>query len=174
MTALFSKEGRKRPDGNGTDPETVIGQSVIVEGTLKSQGNIVVHGEMKGALETTQQLTIGADARIHANVSAAHVFVHGRVDGNMRAEEMIELSRSARIYGDVKSQRITVESGAVLHGQCSIGSEGETDEARNASDTKALQSDIVVSAAPQADAIDTSAPAVSNPAPPDTTNETTQ
>lgn len=174
MTALFSKEGRKRTDGNDTHPETVIGQSVIVEGTLKSQGNIVVHGEMKGVLETTQQLTIGADARIHANVAAAHVFVHGRVDGNMCADEMIELSRSARIYGDVKSQRITVESGAVLHGQCSIGPEGETDETRNTLDTKASQFDIAAPSAPRAEATDTSATAAPNPAPTDTTTETTQ
>lgn len=157
-----------RPDGSDTHAETLIGQSVIVEGTLKSQGNIIVHGEMNGTLETTQQLTIGADARIHANVSAAHVFVHGRVDGNMHADEMIELSPSARIYGDVESQRITVESGAVLHGHCSIGAESEAHEAIDTSESKASQSDTTHTAT-----TDTSA-AASNPAPTDAPTEPAQ
>ncbi|MFH1192119.1 MAG: polymer-forming cytoskeletal protein [bacterium] len=106
---------------NDRDVETIIGNSVKVEGDFVGEGNVIVEGIVSGSLKTNKNLKVGARARIFANVRAANALIAGEVNGNIIADEMIELTATAKVSGDIKAKIITISAGAVFNGKCSMG-----------------------------------------------------
>ena len=122
-------------DQNNPSPkevETIIGLSVKVEGNFVSQGNVVVDGSVQGTLKTQHNLRVGKDAKVKADVEVANLFVAGEIRGNIKVSEKTELTSTAKIIGNLETKILSVETGAVLHGKCSmIGETRETNEKRN-------------------------------------------
>lgn len=100
--------------------ETVIGPSVRVEGNFRGDGNVIVEGVVNGSLKTNQNLKVGKDARISANVWAANANISGEVRGNIKIKDNLDLTSTARIYGDIETKILIVAPGAILHGKCAM------------------------------------------------------
>ncbi|KKU31673.1 MAG: hypothetical protein UX57_C0018G0022 [Candidatus Uhrbacteria bacterium GW2011_GWE2_46_68] len=105
--------------GNNNHQETIIAQGVKVEGDFKSQGDVVIDGEVSGSVETAQALHVGDHAIIHANVVAANAVIAGEVVGNLHISGMLEILASARVEGDIETQTISVAPGANMNGRLS-------------------------------------------------------
>lgn len=103
------------------DIDTVIGPSVKVEGNFVSNGNIVIEGAVTGMIQTSKDLRIGTDAVIEADVVADNMTTSGRITGTVRVANNLELKETAHIYGDVQAGILSVETGAVLQGNCLSG-----------------------------------------------------
>ncbi len=106
--------------GNNNHQETIIAQGVKVEGDFKSQGDVVIDGEVSGSVETAQALRVGDRAIIHANIVAANAVIAGEVEGNLRISGMLEILASARVQGDVETQTISIAPGATMNGRLSM------------------------------------------------------
>ena len=95
-----------------------IGKSVVLKGELISSEDMTIDGRVEGIIEVREHtLTIGADAKIHADVAAKIVVVHGRIEGSVTASEKIVLGERAIVEGDVVSARLAVADGAILRGR---------------------------------------------------------
>jgi len=110
-------------EGTSNEIETVIGPSVHVEGDFVAVGDIVIEGTVSGKLRTENNLRIGENAKIFANVSAANILIAGEVQGNIKVKDSLELTGSARVFGDIKANTLTIAPGAILHGRCQSGEE---------------------------------------------------
>ncbi|MBD3251646.1 hypothetical protein GF380_04310 [Candidatus Uhrbacteria bacterium] len=112
--------------GGGTpltqNAATVIARGVKVEGEFKSQGDVVIEGEVHGSINAAGTLTVGPEAQIYANVITEEAVISGAIDGNLTVKKQAVLHASAQIKGDVTAERITVEAGAVMEGKVQIGS----------------------------------------------------
>ena len=97
--------------------ETIIGPSVKVEGDFKGEGDLIVEGILIGNLETKNNLKIGQNAIIQAEVRANNAFVSGKIKGNITVSGKIEIASTAVILGDIKAQIISIESGALIQGK---------------------------------------------------------
>ncbi|GMU25222.1 polymer-forming cytoskeletal protein [Patescibacteria group bacterium] len=100
---------------------TVIAHGVKVEGDFKSQGDVVIEGEVQGSVTTAGTLTVGTEAFIKADIQADDIIVSGTVEGNLTVEKQAVLHSSAKVKGDLTAERITVESGAVVDGRVQVG-----------------------------------------------------
>jgi len=100
------------------EPETIIGQSVKVDGNFKSEGNIIVEGVVNGSLKTTSSLTIGQNAKIKAEVEAKNLFLEGEIKGNVKVFEKTVLKNKSKIIGNLETVALVVEEGAILNGKC--------------------------------------------------------
>jgi cytoskeletal protein CcmA (bactofilin family) len=98
----------------------VIGESLRIEGTLTSNEEIVVNGELSGQLQMNHRLTIGAKGKVDAGVHAKEVIIAGSVKGNVDASERITLRAGANLVGDVKTAGIVIEDGAYFKGGIDI------------------------------------------------------
>jgi cytoskeletal protein CcmA (bactofilin family) len=96
--------------------ETIIGPSVKVEGDFKGEGDLVVEGMLIGNLTTKNNLKIGQNAVIEAEIKANNAFVSGKIKGNITIKGKIEITSTAVILGNIKAQIISIESGALLQG----------------------------------------------------------
>lgn len=109
-----------------TQAETIVGPSVKVEGELNSEGNVRVDGHLTGDIKTSQNLAVGEQAVIAANIKALNAVVAGKVKGNLTVDEALEITETGQVEGDIVAKIISIAPGAVFRGQCSMpSSEGE-------------------------------------------------
>ncbi|MFC1618234.1 polymer-forming cytoskeletal protein [Patescibacteria group bacterium] len=131
---------QKRPeeDGYSSDPvsttsapagETIVGQSVKLEGDFSSDENVRIDGDVSGTLKTSKDLMVGEGASVEADIFAENATIAGKVSGNIDVKNKLELQETARITGDVKTAVLSVAAGAIFSGQCNM-----TDESKEAVD----------------------------------------
>ncbi|HEU0050646.1 MAG TPA: polymer-forming cytoskeletal protein [Patescibacteria group bacterium] len=118
---MFNPKTGTEGHGGGT---TIIAQGVKVEGEFSSQSDVVVEGEVHGTFATTGLLTVTAEAKIKADVTAGEAVVSGTVEGNLVVHRRLDVKATAKIMGDVSAETVSVEAGAVLAGRVSIGIKG--------------------------------------------------
>jgi len=106
---------------NSTQPSTVIAKGVKLEGEFKSQGDVLVEGEVSGTIETENSLNVGNEAFVKASVQAGNAVIAGRVQGNLKITKHLDLKASAVINGDVICSTITIEAGAKIDGSMHCG-----------------------------------------------------
>jgi cytoskeletal protein CcmA (bactofilin family) len=102
-----------------------------------------VDGSVEGLIQLEdRKLTVGASAKLTADVVAREVVVYGAVKGNLRARDRIEIKKDGSVVGDLTTARIMIEDGAYFKGSIEIdrtgaaGSDNDLDKpsyARNAS-----------------------------------------
>ncbi|KKP91841.1 MAG: Integral membrane protein CcmA involved in cell shape determination [Parcubacteria group bacterium GW2011_GWA2_36_10] len=110
--------------------ETIIGPSVRVEGDFKGEGDLVIEGMLIGNLQTKNNLKIGQNAIVEAEVRANNAFVSGKVKGNISVKGKIEITATAVILGDIKAQVISIESGALVQGKLNMPTRDIKEEAK--------------------------------------------
>src|SRR5947209_7394273 len=120
-----------RPLTATTDRGTArLGASLHVKG--ESSGNEDLHsdGSVEGLVQLEdRKLTVGASAKVTADVVAREVVVYGSVKGNLRARDRIEIKKDGSVVGDLTTARIMIEDGAYFKGSIEIdrtASGGET------------------------------------------------
>jgi cytoskeletal protein CcmA (bactofilin family) len=94
-----------------------IGKSITIKGDLTGNEDLVIEGKVEGKVELpNNQLTIGANGTVKAEIQAKAVVVIGKVSGNIRGTERIEIQATGVVDGDVAAPRLVVSEGAVLNG----------------------------------------------------------
>lgn len=96
---------------------TVIGTTVHIEGTLKSDEDIEIAGSLNGTLTTSKNISIHSGAKVEGDVHAHDVLISGQVTGDITAAGTATLTKTARVTGDVVAGNIAIEHGAQLKGQ---------------------------------------------------------
>ena len=100
--------------------ETVVGASVKLEGDLVSDGDVFVHGNVTGKVNTKADLNIGDTAMVNADVRAKNVIVAGKVEGNINADGKVEIATTGQVNGDIKTDDLLIASGAKFSGSCQM------------------------------------------------------
>jgi cytoskeletal protein CcmA (bactofilin family) len=115
-----------------------IGKSISIKGDLTGNEDLVIEGKVEGKITLPSgQVTIGADGKVTADLSAKSVVIVGRVKGNVRATERAEIHSSGVLEGDVHAPRLVVQEGAVLKGSVLMDSEAQPGASRQAASSRA-------------------------------------
>ncbi len=110
-----------------------IGQSVSIKGELSGNEDLTIEGMVDGKiLLKDHNLTIGANGRITAEVSAKTVVVIGQVSGNITATDRIEISETGSVRGDLRAPRVSIADGARFKGSVDMERSGGDAKARPA------------------------------------------
>jgi cytoskeletal protein CcmA (bactofilin family) len=98
-----------------------IGKSLSIKGELSGSEDIFLDGRLEGSIQLSgNNLTVGPNGRIQANVAARNVTVAGELQGNIQASERTELQKTAVVNGDVQTRRIAIAEGAFFRGKLEI------------------------------------------------------
>jgi len=102
----------------GIERSTVnIGKSVIIKGELSGSEDLTIEGQVEGKIELRQNvLTIGANAKIKAQVFAKSVVILGEVTGNVTATEKVDIRDNGSVDGDIAAPRVAIAEGAHFRG----------------------------------------------------------
>ncbi len=100
----------------------IIGKSISIKGDLTGNEDLQIDGKVDGRIDLpNNQLTVGAEGQVKAEVTAKAVAVIGHVTGNVTATDKIEVESSGIVDGDVRAPRLIVQEGAVLNGAIEMG-----------------------------------------------------
>lgn len=99
---------------------TVIGSSIVIDGEISGEEQLVVHGTVKGRI-TVGALVVENGGVVEATVDAATITVHGTVSGDIAASERAELRPNSSVIGDIRAPRILIADGASFKGNVDMG-----------------------------------------------------
>ena len=100
---------------------TFLGHGTSIDGTLEFQGTIRLDGNVKGqVISQNGTLIIGDKAVVQAQVRVDTAIIRGEINGCIEAKTRIEAYPPARIIGDVQAPQVSVESGVIFNGSCSM------------------------------------------------------
>ncbi|MGE5392345.1 MAG: bactofilin family protein [Candidatus Saccharibacteria bacterium] len=113
---MLNKKTAGRP--GETYPETIVSAGMRIEGELKSNGDIKIDGIITGKVHTSQDLLVGPNAQIDADLIALNAVIAGTVKGNVTVKNSLHLESSARIMGNISCGTLGISEGAYFSGAC--------------------------------------------------------
>ena len=103
-----------------------LGASLHVKGEITGNEDLSVDGSVEGLIQLEdRKLTVGASAKVTADIIAREVVVYGNVKGNLRARDRIEIKKDGSVVGDLTTARIMIEDGAYFKGSIEIDKTGD-------------------------------------------------
>ena len=113
--------GNKKSKIRTSKIDTLIGQSIVINGDVKFDGGLHLDGKIIGnaiAENNGSSIFIVSDkGRVEGDISVSYAIINGEVTGNVYASEKLELSGKARITGDVHYSLLEMASGAEVNGK---------------------------------------------------------
>ncbi len=95
---------------------TVIGSTIVIDGEITGDEDLVVRGTVKGRVSLREHITVEDSGVVEANVDTATITIFGRVTGDVHATERAELKSNCRVVGDIRAPRVLIADGASFKG----------------------------------------------------------
>lgn len=106
-------------------PTAVIGPKITFKGELSGEEDLLVEGKVEGTIELkNNQLTIGKQGVVKANVVAKSITIEGTIEGDLVAADRIAIKASSNVQGNVTADRVTLEDGAKFRGSIDMDTKG--------------------------------------------------
>ncbi len=104
------------PDGS-----TIIGESILINGSLNGDEDLTVRGRVEGTLTLTKTLVVEPTGIVKAEVQVRNCIIAGVVVGNVTASESMEITKEGRMVGDINAPRVIIVDGASFRGRVDMG-----------------------------------------------------
>jgi cytoskeletal protein CcmA (bactofilin family) len=101
---------------------TFLGEGSEFQGTIKVPHSIRIDGNYKGKIETDENITIGPNGYIEADIIAKSANIGGFVKGNITVEGSVILEDKSTLIGNLTTGELMINEGAKFHGNCSMPS----------------------------------------------------
>jgi cytoskeletal protein CcmA (bactofilin family) len=129
-----------------------VGPSIFIKGDLSGEEDLVIEGRVEGKVDLKQNnVTIGKNGRVKADIFGRVVTVEGEVDGNVFAREQAILRQSGAIRGNITAPRVVLEDGSRFKGSIDMEPKDQDRQAgAHPRESKQQQGGEAVPAAPRA------------------------
>ena len=99
----------------------IIAKGMIIKGQIRSAEHMHIAGEIDGSLDLAgYDLTVTAESRVRANVTAREVDIAGTIQGNVEATRKITVRTGGKLIGDLRTPGIVIEDGSYFKGNIEI------------------------------------------------------
>ena len=104
----------------------VIGASLHFKGDLSGNEDLEVHGRFEGTIKLKQNnLTVGKQGSVQANVRAKIINVEGTIEGDLTGDERVLVRESGNVRGNIIAPRVSLEDGAKFKGSIDMEPKAE-------------------------------------------------
>jgi cytoskeletal protein CcmA (bactofilin family) len=98
-----------------------LGSSLHVKGDITGTEDLLIDGSVEGLIKLDEwKLTVGATAKLTADINARDVVVYGYVKGNVHAKGRVEIKKDGAVIGNLTTAQIMIEDGADFKGSIEI------------------------------------------------------
>jgi cytoskeletal protein CcmA (bactofilin family) len=123
---MFNKNNKSASEGHRPADTTsnsinIIGAGTVIEGDIKSSGDLRVDGTVYGSIHSKAKVVIGSTGVVEGDVNSQNADVSGCIKGKSTISELLFLKSSAKITGDIVTGKLVVEVGASFTGTCNMG-----------------------------------------------------
>jgi cytoskeletal protein CcmA (bactofilin family) len=108
---------------NASSSINLIGAGTVIEGDIRSNGDIRIDGTVYGSVSSKAKVVIGTTGVIEGDVNSQNADVSGTIKGKTCITELLFLKSTSKIIGDLVTGKLVVEVGATFTGSCNMGPE---------------------------------------------------
>ncbi|MFC6632067.1 bactofilin family protein [Microbulbifer taiwanensis] len=110
-------------------PAAIIGPKIRFRGELVGEEDLLIQGQIDGTIDLKDNnLTVGEQGKVKANVLAKTITVQGEVEGDIFAQERIAILSSSNVQGNLVAERVILEDGARFRGSIDMDVEAHRDQ----------------------------------------------
>jgi cytoskeletal protein CcmA (bactofilin family) len=106
------------------DSESVIGQGTTIDGSVRSESSIRIHGSVQGEIESRQRVVVEPGAQVNAKITAQHISVSGDVSGELSCPGRVEITPGGRVTGEISAGALVMQEGAYFEGHLKMLNKG--------------------------------------------------
>jgi len=104
-----------------------------LKGEISGNEDLDIDGTVEGRVHINERkLTVGATAKLTADIIAGEVIVYGSVRGYVRGKGKIEIKKNGSVNGDLTTAQIIIEDGTSFKGSIEIEKSAEKEGDKNA------------------------------------------
>jgi cytoskeletal protein CcmA (bactofilin family) len=101
----------------------IIVGGTTIKGDIESKSDTRIDGHLEGNLNCQARLLLGEKGKVVGNIRSKEAIIEGTIHGDVQISSILTLKSTAIITGDLTTNKLIVESGATINGQCSMGDE---------------------------------------------------
>lgn len=96
---------------------TFLGKETEFEGKLTFRGTMRLDGHFKGEISAGDNLIVGEEGMIEANLHAAHIVISGEVHGNIVADQRVDIHPPGKVFGNIQAPAVVIDEGVIFEGK---------------------------------------------------------
>lgn len=104
-----------------TKKHNVFAYGTKIIGTISSDGDIRVDGEIEGEITTSGRVVLGKSSVVSGTITCPNAEILGKFNGTLTIAETLSIRDTATVTGDVTTSKITIDVNAIFNGTCSMG-----------------------------------------------------
>jgi cytoskeletal protein CcmA (bactofilin family) len=132
-TTKTSKDSMVPTEATSERAASRLGPNLHMKGEISGNEDLDIDGTVEGLVHIDERkLTVGATAKLTADIIAGEVIVYGIVKGNVRGKGKIEIKKDGSVNGDLTTAQIIIEDGAYFKGSIEIEKSVEEEGDKNA------------------------------------------
>lgn len=97
-----------------------IGQGTMIEGNIKTDGDIRIDGKINGNVFTKGRLVLGSTSEIIGDIMCMNGNIDGFVRGNIQVNDVLKITKTANIDGNITVKKLIVEEGAIIQAKIAM------------------------------------------------------
>src|SRR5207253_2914285 len=94
------------------------GAGTVIEGDIKSDGDIRIDGTLHGSILTKGKLVLGTTGIVEGEVTCQNADISGTINGKIKIAELLSLKATSKLTGDITTNKLSIEPGANFSGSC--------------------------------------------------------
>jgi len=124
---MFSNKNKKDMSATNNKNESggssinLIGAGTVIEGDIRSNGDIRIDGAVYGQVISKAKVVIGNTGIIEGDLNCQNADISGTIKGKSSVSELLFLKSSSKLNGDIVTGKLVVEVGATFTGSCNMG-----------------------------------------------------
>ncbi|MBL0050851.1 MAG: polymer-forming cytoskeletal protein [Bacteroidetes bacterium] len=120
---MFSSKPKTNSTNNEATSSSInlIGAGTVIDGEIKSNGDIRIDGTVNGAVHSKAKVVVGPTGVVEGDVHCQNADISGAVKGTTHVSDTCFLKATSRIVGDIVTGKFVVEVGANFTGNCNMG-----------------------------------------------------
>jgi cytoskeletal protein CcmA (bactofilin family) len=99
----------------------LIGAGTVIEGEIKSNGDIRIDGTIYGSIISKAKVVVGTTGHVKGDITCQNADISGTIEGKTNVSELLFLKASSKLNGDIFTGKLVVESGSSFTGSCNMG-----------------------------------------------------
>ena len=105
-----------------------ISSGTIIKGELSSDCDIRIDGKVEGKIYSKGKVVVGTQADMKGSILCNNCDFWGNIEGDIFVKDVLNIKASSKINGGIKVNKIQVEMGAQINGNCNMITTAEYDK----------------------------------------------
>jgi cytoskeletal protein CcmA (bactofilin family) len=120
---MFSNYSKKMAKNNEQESQAynLIDAGTVLNGDIKTEGNIRIDGTLIGSLHAKGKLVVGASGKVEGEIFCNNADISGKIKAKITVTELLSLKSTANLTGEITTNKLAIEPGANFTGSCSMG-----------------------------------------------------